>query len=118
MTSGAPDNTWCALAEAWDSGTRRWTAATRERFANDLVDRRALVAVTASSNRVKSDSDPAEWLPRPADRCRYVRDYVAWRLTVNRLEKRVLLSTARGCTNTVVRIRPAKIVLRRATGDR
>ncbi len=108
------------LAEAWDSGARRWNAGTRKRFANDLGDRRSLVAVTASSNRSKSDGDPREWLPRKAARCRYAREYVAvkkrWRLTVDRREKRVLLRTARGCRNTVVRVRPAKVVLRRAGG--
>ena len=109
------------LAEAWDSGARRWNAGTRKRFANDLVDRRSLVAVTASSNRTKSDSDPADWLPRRAARCRYVREYVAvkkrWRLTVDRPEKRTLLRTARGCRNVVVRVRAAKVVLRGAGGD-
>lgn len=101
------------LAEAWDSGARRWNADTRERFANDLGDRRALVAVTASSNRSKSDQDPREWMPRPAARCRYVREWAAvktrWQLTVDRREKRTLVRTARGCTNVVVRVRPAKV---------
>ena len=36
------------LAEAWDSGAKQWTKKTRERFANDLGDRRSLVAVTAA----------------------------------------------------------------------
>jgi hypothetical protein len=108
------------LAEAWDSGARRWNAGTRTRFANDLGDRRSLVAVSASSNRTKSDADPAEWLPRKAARCRYVREYVAvktrWRLTVDAREKRVLLRSARGCRNTVVTVRVARVVLRRAAG--
>lgn len=102
------------LAEAWDSGARRWNAATRSRFANDLVDKRSLVAVSASSNRSKSDADPAQWLPRPGARCRYVREYVAvktrWRLSVDRPEKRALLRVARGCTNVVVKVRPATVV--------
>ena len=104
------------LAEAWDSGARRWDAGTRERFANDLRDRRALVAVSASSNRSKSDSDPAQWMPRKAVRCRYVREWVAvktrWRLTVDRTEKHALLATARGCRNVRVRVRTAPVVLR------
>ncbi len=49
-----------ALAEAWDSGASTWDSATRRRFANDPAH---LVAVTASSNRSKSDSDLAEWRP-------------------------------------------------------
>ena len=35
------------LAEAWDSGARTWTTATRQAYANDLGDPRSLVAVTA-----------------------------------------------------------------------
>lgn len=52
-----------ALHEAWQSGAAEWDAATREAFANDLDYRGSLVAVTASSNRSKSDRDPAEWRP-------------------------------------------------------
>jgi hypothetical protein len=108
------------LAEAWDSGARRWNAGTRRRFANDLRDRRSLVAVTAGSNRSKSDSDPADWLPRKAARCRYVREYVAvktrWKLTVDRPEKRALLRVARGCRNVLVKVTTAKVLLRKASG--
>ncbi len=49
-----------ALAEAWDSGASTWDSATRRRFANDPAH---LVAVTASSNRSKSDADLADWRP-------------------------------------------------------
>ena len=49
-----------ALAEAWDSGAANWDSATRRRFANDPAH---LVAVTASSNRSKGDSDLTEWRP-------------------------------------------------------
>jgi hypothetical protein len=53
------------LAEAWDSGASAWSAAEREAYANDLGDARALIAVSAASNRSKADQDPATWLPRP-----------------------------------------------------
>ena len=47
------------LAEAWRSGAAGWTSKTRENFANDLDFAGSLIAVTASSNRSKSDRDPA-----------------------------------------------------------
>ncbi|MGW2689829.1 GmrSD restriction endonuclease domain-containing protein, partial [Streptomyces sp. NPDC001414] len=39
------------LAEAWDSGASAWTPKEREAYANDLDDPRALIAVSAASNR-------------------------------------------------------------------
>jgi hypothetical protein len=104
-----------ALAEAWASGARGWTKGTRQRFANDLGDRRSLVAVTASTNRSKSDRDPAEWLPDRAQ-CRYVGEWVAvkarWSLTVDRVEKRALVRRASNCRNRVLTIRRAVVRLR------
>ena len=49
-----------SLAEAHDSGAANWEADRKERFANDVTN---LVAVSASSNRSKSDLDAAEWRP-------------------------------------------------------
>ena len=49
-----------SLAEAWDSGASTWSSSQRRQFANDPAN---LLAVTASSNRSKSDRDAAEWLP-------------------------------------------------------
>ena len=72
------------LAEAWDSGARTWSTATRQLFANDLGDYRTLVGVTDNVNQAKGDQDIAEWLPQ-YDQCRYLREYVAvkhrWGLT-------------------------------------
>ena len=51
------------LAEAWDSGASTWTDLKRQQYANDMVDTKHLIAVTGSSNRSKSDQDPAEWMP-------------------------------------------------------
>ena len=58
------------LSEAWKSGAWRWTPEQRQNYANDLQDPRALIAVTASLNRQKSDSDIAHWLP-PINTCAY-----------------------------------------------
>ena len=107
-----------ALAEAWASGARGWTRGTRQRFANDLGDRRSLTAVTASSNRSKSDGDPAEWLPRKKARCRYVRDWVVvksrWRLRVDSAEKRTVRRLVRRCGSgdDTVRFTRARVVRR------
>jgi hypothetical protein len=106
-----------ALAEAWDSGARRWTARTRQRFANDLGDRRSLVAVTDNVNMSKSDRDPAEWLPR-FGKCTYVNQWTAvkrrWSLRVDRAEKRALMRRARRCANVRLQVRKARVVTRRA----
>ncbi len=92
-----------ALAEAWDSGARSWTASRREAFANDLGDSRPLVGVTASLNRSKGDQDVAEWLP-PINHCRYIKDWVIakirWGLSQDSAEKSALQDVAAGCTNS------------------
>lgn len=107
------------LAEAWDSGARRWNPATRRRFANDLADRRALVAVTAGVNRSKSDRDPGQWMPSRG-KCRYVREWVAvksrWSLAVDRREKRRLRRVANRCANRLVVIRKARVGTITSTG--
>jgi hypothetical protein len=109
------------LAEAWDSGAKRWNAGTRTRFANDLGDPRSLVAVTASSNRSKSDRDPAEWMPTYGT-CQYVRQWVAvkirWSLTVNRAEKRTLVRRAGDCANRALEVRRARTTQRGRTAIR
>lgn len=85
------------LAEAWDSGADEWDAVRREQFANDTDNEYALIAVSASSNRSKSDQDPAEWLPPHTPyRCQYVIDWINvkhdWDLTVDETEKAALHS--------------------------
>jgi hypothetical protein len=90
-----------ALAEAWDSGADTWTTARRQAYANDLDHPQALRAVTASSNRSKSDLDPAQWKPsHDTAWCEYARDWVTikkvWDLSADPDEVddlRVLLRT-------------------------
>ena len=90
------------LKEAWDSGAWRWTPDRRTAFANDLGYVNSLIAVSASSNRSKSDQDPADWLPtNTADTCRYVKAWIGvkyrWRLAVDSVEKSSILQLLRGC---------------------
>lgn len=101
------------LAEAWGSGAKKWNAATRKAFANDTGYGGSLIAVTASTNRSKSDRDPAEWMPPNAGyRCTYAKTWIAtkyrWKLSVDRAERRALnrvLSTE--CASKAVRL-PAR----------
>lgn len=91
-----------ALAEAWDSGASGWDPDRRTRFANDLGVEWALIAVTASSNRAKSDRDPTDWLPSiRAVRCEYLSMWIAvkvrWRLAVDVAERSTLRNLVGGC---------------------
>ena len=99
------------LAEAWDSGARTWTTATRQAYANDLGDYRSLVGVTDNVNQAKGDQDVAEWLPQ-FDKCRYLREYVAvkhrWRLTVDSAEKTAMQNLAATCTNSTITVTLAR----------
>jgi hypothetical protein len=99
------------LAEAWDSGAHSWDAQRREAFANDLGDPRALVAVTARSNRSKADRDVAEWLPDPAVVCHYIGDWTAiklrWGLSVDPAEQDRLTGLAADCPNIPLHITKA-----------
>ncbi|MER5561184.1 HNH endonuclease family protein [Streptomyces sp. NPDC002506] len=101
------------LAEAWDSGAGQWTATEREAYANDLGDRRALVAVSAKSNRSKADQDPATWMPPFAgDTCEYVTDWIAikvrWQLSIDPTEQGALDAKSADCPNTPLRVTLAR----------
>jgi hypothetical protein len=90
------------LSEAWDSGAWNWNADQRKHFANDLDQPFFLIAVTASSNRSKSDRDPAEWMPPNAGyHCEYVRTWIeikrAWDLSVDQAEHDYLARKLASC---------------------
>ncbi|MER5988876.1 HNH endonuclease family protein [Streptomyces sp. NPDC001787] len=100
------------LAEAWDSGASGWDAGRRMRYANDLGAERSLVAVTAKTNRSKSDKDPAQWLPPAASaQCTYGADWTAtklrWKLTADDKERTALEALAADCPDTVVKYEAA-----------
>ena len=90
------------LSEAWDSGAWNWNADQRKHFANDLDQPFFLIAVTASSNRSKSDRDPAEWMPPNSGyHCEYVRIWIeikrAWDLSVDQAEHDYLAQKLASC---------------------
>ena len=90
------------LKEAWDSGAYAWSSEKRKEFANDLGFGGSLIAVTASSNRSKSDRDPADWLPTNTGyRCRYITNWVKvkirWGLTVDNAELATIKEFGKTC---------------------
>ncbi|MFB9662672.1 HNH endonuclease family protein [Glycomyces mayteni] len=90
------------LKEAWGSGAVDWTTEDRQSYANWLGNAWHLIAVTASSNRSKSDQDPAEWMPEDESAwCAYVWAWVEvkkeWSLTVDEAERAALLEYAGAC---------------------
>jgi hypothetical protein len=93
------------LSEAWRSGAWKWSPAQREAYANDLTDPRALIAVTASLNRQKSDQDPSTWMP-PENKCLYVSNWIAikvrYSLTVDSAEANALTSLVAQCNITSI----------------
>ena len=110
------------LAEAWASGAYKWTSATREAYANDLGYARSLIAVSASSNRSKSASDPWLWMPSVRSyRCQYINDWVAikyrWNLAVDPTEKRDLVAKLRGCSGRTFVLRPSKASVHLGSGN-
>jgi hypothetical protein len=88
------------LAEAWRSGAALWTTSRRQSFANDLADPQ-LIAVSAASNRAKSDEDPSAWQPRAPYACTYARMWIAskhaWGLSLQPEEKSALQSMLSTC---------------------
>ncbi|MCW8382412.1 HNH endonuclease family protein [Streptomyces justiciae] len=101
------------LAEAWDSGANTWTAKERQDYANDLDDARALIAVSAASNRSKSDQDPATWQPPAAGyRCTYATDWITiktrWQLAIDNAEQAALTDILNTCPNSPIQVTLAR----------
>ena len=90
-----------ARSEAHDSGLCAVDAATKRRFATDLLN---LTLAGPRVNRYqKVDNDAAEWLP-PQNRCWYAARIIAVRqqygLTIDRREADALDQVLSGCTST------------------
>ncbi|MGN6523363.1 MAG: GmrSD restriction endonuclease domain-containing protein [Actinomycetes bacterium] len=93
-----------ALSDAWQTGAFRWDLRTRAAFANDPLN---LLAVDASANRQKGDSDAASWLPHNKGyRCAYVARQVAvkakYRLWVTPAEHDAIARLLTTCPNVAV----------------
>jgi len=103
-----------ALAESWDSGAWNWDQTTRTRFANDLQNPFSLVAVSAASNRAKSDHDVARWLPPTTKgRCFLLTATIVtkwrWSLTADRAERDTLHQLLEFCGDKRVKVIRADI---------
>lgn len=91
-----------ALAEAWRSGAARWDPQRRITYANDLEEPRTLIAVTAATNRAKSDRDPSSWQP-PSDAawCDFATSWITvkvrWGLTADQAETEALRNMLTRC---------------------
>jgi Protein of unknown function (DUF1524) len=91
-----------ALANAWETGARRWSPAHREAFSNDPQE---LIAVYGPANEAKGDDDASDWLPphRGFD-CQYVADQVmvkhAYGLWVTPAEDVAMASVLARCART------------------
>ena len=90
------------LAEAWDSGASSWSDSRRRDFANDLSSTDSLIAVSSSSNRSKSDGDPADWLPPDSSYlCEYVEQWIKvkqqWDLSVDEAEATAIADALSSC---------------------
>ena len=80
-----------ALKEVWDSGAWAWTESQRKAYANDMTDRRTLVAVRDRVNASKSDKDPSNWMPPLRSYwCSYLGDWISvkarWNLSMDQSE--------------------------------
>ncbi|MGN6688504.1 MAG: GmrSD restriction endonuclease domain-containing protein, partial [Actinomycetales bacterium] len=88
-----------ALSDAWQKGAQRWSAATRQAFANDSLN---LLAVDGPTNEAKGDGDAATWLPPVRSyRCAYVARQVAvkarYGLWVTAAERDAIRAVLSGC---------------------
>ena len=97
-----------ARSEAHDSGLCAADAATRLRFASDLLN--LTLAAPGLNRGVKRDRDAAGWLP-PMNRCWFANRVVEVRrkygLTVDEREAEVLERVLTSCSSTEL-VRPAQ----------
>jgi hypothetical protein len=101
------------LKEAWESGAYAWDSTTRTSFENDIDYQHTLIAVSAKSNRSKSDRDPNNWMPPAISfHCQYAGRWVAvkyrWSLSVDSREQEFLVSLIAQCGSKADVVAPVK----------
>ena len=89
------------------SGAAAWSPERRTAYANDLGWAQSLIAVSARSNRQKSDRDPAKWMPPSASYlCTYTEVWVGvkfrWGLAMDPAEKSTVDAVLAGCPADLV----------------
>ena len=94
------------LANAHRSGGWQWSSEMKREFANNLDDPAALIAVTSSANRSKSDKGPDRWQPPDtAFWCQYAKDWIGikhrWGLIATAAEARGLQEMLETCPEPV-----------------
>ena len=94
--------TWSPTPTPTEAAAQAGTTARRPAFANYLGLEDALIAVSASADRSKSDRSPDQWLPPAhASHCRHAGASVdvkyQWALSVTSAEKAVLEDILSGC---------------------
>ena len=90
------------LGNANASGANLWDAQKKEDYANYLMFKDHLIAVSTNSNRSKSDQSPDLWLPTEESyRCQYVEDWVQiksdWKLSVTQAERNAIIGVLSQC---------------------
>jgi hypothetical protein len=111
-----------ALADAWATGAATWTAQRRVAFANDPVN---LLAVSATTNRSKGESDAATWLPPDRRfRCAYAARQVAvkvkyglWLTSAERAALAAVLGSCPGQPGVPAGARPTESEVGAATAS-
>ena len=63
------------LKEAYLSGANKWSMKKKSEYANYMVNKNHLVAVSAGANRSKGAKDPSKWVPK-INQDWYIREWI------------------------------------------
>ena len=101
------------LRDAFDSGGKDWDKDHKKKFANNLDQPDALIAVSLSANRSKGSRGPDQWLPlNVAYRCEYIEKWKEIKtsnaLVLNPVQEALVAYMLKMCSIGVVPILPQK----------